>query len=261
MKRIGFIAICAACVALFALPTHSSAAIIPVPVDVPAAGSRSSDYSNQIVGGGQWATGWGISWSISGDNVNGWDFTYTLTSEERSLSHLILQVSASVTSENVNSLVTDWRGFTSLTVADFSPSGPGQSNPGLPGTLHGMKLEGGLLSFPVALSFHSHKMPVWGDLYAKDGNNPETYAYNAGFGQQPVPGDPDPYFRGWIPVLDTLSPSDIIPEPASAVIWGVLGAAGAAGLALRRRNRVPARTPWSEENRKAIFEIVGQERR
>ena len=51
-----------------------------------------------------------------------------------------------------------------------------------------------------------------------------------------------------------------VPEPASVVIWSVLGAGAAAGgLALRRR-RAPVRAPWSEENRKASFEVIEQGR-
>ena len=51
----------------------------------------------------------------------------------------------------------------------------------------------------------------------------------------------------------TLAP---VPEPASLIIWGLLGA-GAAGLGVvRRRRRGATGTPWSEENRQAIRRIV-----
>ena len=58
---------------------------------------------------------------------------------------------------------------------------------------------------------------------------------------------------------DGLEQGPVIPEPASVVIWGVLGAGAAAGLAVRRR-RIAVRTPWSEENRQAVFEVIGQGR-
>ncbi len=51
------------------------------------------------------------------------------------------------------------------------------------------------------------------------------------------------------------------PEPTSLVIWGVLGAGAAAGLAIRRHGRMHSRTPWSEDSRKAILEVVGEARR
>ena len=44
-----------------------------------------------------------------------------------------------------------------------------------------------------------------------------------------------------------------IPEPASLIIWSLLGAGFAGGAMARRRRR---RAPWSDENRQAIRRIV-----
>jgi len=49
----------------------------------------------------------------------------------------------------------------------------------------------------------------------------------------------------------------IVPEPTTLAIWGLgLGVAGAA--ALRRRKQRGGR--WSEENRQAIFQVIGRNR-
>jgi len=51
-----------------------------------------------------------------------------------------------------------------------------------------------------------------------------------------------------------------IPEPASLIIWGLL-ASGCAGVAVvRRRRRGVTGTPWSEENRQAIHQIIDRGR-
>jgi hypothetical protein len=49
----------------------------------------------------------------------------------------------------------------------------------------------------------------------------------------------------------------IIPEPISVVIWSLLGLSGA-GLAMVRRRKINARSPWSDEARDAIRKIVNQ---
>jgi hypothetical protein len=48
-----------------------------------------------------------------------------------------------------------------------------------------------------------------------------------------------------------------IPEPASIIVWGLLGAGCAGGALARRRRR---RAPWSEETRQNIHQIIDRGR-
>ena len=48
-----------------------------------------------------------------------------------------------------------------------------------------------------------------------------------------------------------------VPEPASVLVWCLLGAGSWLGMRVWRRRRIPVgRQPWSNENRQAIHEIV-----
>jgi hypothetical protein len=49
-----------------------------------------------------------------------------------------------------------------------------------------------------------------------------------------------------------------IPEPATIVVWSLLGAGTWLGMRVSRRGRRVGRQPWSNENRTAILEIVGR---
>jgi hypothetical protein len=50
-----------------------------------------------------------------------------------------------------------------------------------------------------------------------------------------------------------------IPEPATIIIWSLLGAGSWLGMRVWRRKGGPVgREPWSPENRQAIYEIVGR---
>ena len=51
--------------------------------------------------------------------------------------------------------------------------------------------------------------------------------------------------------------SVIVPEPISVVVWSLLGLSGA-GLAMVRRRKINARSPWSNETRDAIRNIVNR---
>jgi hypothetical protein len=68
---------------------------------------------------------------------------------------------------------------------------------------------------------------------------------------------------GYGPVLDNVSfalssssETSFIPEPATLVVWSLLGGAGLLGL--RGARRRGSRTGWSEENRVAIQRIIEQ---
>jgi hypothetical protein len=47
-----------------------------------------------------------------------------------------------------------------------------------------------------------------------------------------------------------------VPEPATIIIWSLLGAGGWLGMSVSRRRRPVGRQPWSPENRQAIHELL-----
>ncbi len=74
------------------------------------------------------------------------------------------------------------------------------------------------------------------------------YAGNDGI----VPGDETILFQGTLDIAP-------IPEPASVLVWCLLGAGSWLGMRVWRRRRIPVgRQPWSNENRQAIHEIIAR---
>jgi hypothetical protein len=47
-----------------------------------------------------------------------------------------------------------------------------------------------------------------------------------------------------------------VPEPATVVVWSLLGAVGWLGIRVWRRGKHVGQSGWTEENRAAIFEII-----
>ncbi len=188
--------------------------------------------------------GFKISWNISQDNdVAGfpWHYSYTISGYEatdlsRGLSHVILEISGKATQSDF-----DFGSATGIEFGTFENSGSSGSNPNLPADIYGIKFDGSS-GTNVTFTFHSTKAPVWGNFYAKDGNNPTTTAWNTGLGG-PAPTSSDAPFTNWIARPDgdggDGGGGGEIPEPASIAGFGTL-LAGFALVAVRRR-RVPRR--------------------
>jgi hypothetical protein len=131
-----------------------------------------------------------LSWNIQPVGEDMWHYEYVWHTDGADLSHIIIEVSEGAEEEDF----TNWE-YEYAEVAEgeptdpewFSPSDSGNSNPGLPGSIYGFKLNTDPSVPMFGFSFDTWRSPVWGDFYAKDGkqgHGPDgtfTYAYNAGF--------------------------------------------------------------------------------
>lgn len=202
-------------------------------VPLPAVGMRSTPDSSGIVATQGWSdsgSGFKINWDIT-QVGNDFHYLYTITNDSggdlsSDLSHLLLEVSRSVTPQNYQDL------FLFNTVPDEGPGvfSPGSSNPGMPADIYAFKFETFIDDAQPTIEFVSLQPPIWGDFYAVNGKTPgsEVYAYNSGFGTDPTQVTTD--FTPWIPVPDTGVP---IPEPTTTLLLG--SSLFAAALARRRR--------------------------
>jgi len=185
-----------------------------------------------LLANGVWSTNGASVWyQVSNIDADSWFYEYevTISGSEGDLSHIILETSQNA---DIRKLIGD---------SSFKLVGPttfgdeGNSNPGIPGEIYGIKLDE-LTEMTFAFSFESYNGPMWGNIYAKDGaaGGADNYLYNAGFGT-PLSDVQrydfsNEYLDGrYILVPDTY----VIPAPA-AVLLGVLGL-GTAGVRLRRR--------------------------
>jgi hypothetical protein len=244
-------------------------------------GFRTTPDGLGVVASDGWTQTYGgfkVEWAITGPTDGWYTYTYRFTDNadtpiplKPDMSHLILEVSTSFTTDNIRN----------ANVGMDNVKGPqwwydttdDNSNPNMPSEgIYGIKFDVGSEStYPVGTySFESNKQPVWGDFYAKDGKHdpdkkgpePEVWAtaWNTGFGTDPTSSTTD--FKPWIPTPDTFQPEpQPIPEPAGLVIWSILGGGAAALTALRRRRAGADPQPrWSEENRAAIHDLIARRR-
>jgi hypothetical protein len=171
--------------------------IAAVPAQVLA-----STYSGFLTAGGggltateQWnSTSTKLSWDITGSGTS-WSYSYTFIVPAKNISHFIIQVTDGASQGDFSAGLLDL----------YSSSSQGNSNPGMPKPLYGLKFNGSALSLTVF--FTSTHAPVYGDFYAKDGTssgNP-VYAYNDsthqilrpdGTGISPVPIPPTVWLLG-----------------------------------------------------------------
>jgi hypothetical protein len=169
-----------------------------------------------------------LSWKISTTSDPEWLlYSYTWTTTAKELSHIILEVSDLADSD-------DFKDFDPALVElsypkSYSSTGSSGSNPNMPASgIWGIKFDTGYDTTNYSFSFLSNRDAMWGDFYAKDGNDGPVYAYNAGFGKE-WDGN-----SGWVMVPDTkyYTPPPQVPIPGA--VW-LLGSGLLGLLGLRRK--------------------------
>ncbi len=232
MRKLEF-ALAAAALAALAMP----AAATPV-YGAAVAAANWTGQRTLTTGGGlnsagtgnnPFETGTGISWVISLNPVTG-VYTYSYTFFEPAkrgsgnvpleMSHFILELSPGCITEGQSECVWDFDGDMEFR-SSWDSSGPGKSNPGLPGSIYGVKFDEELSTY----TFLSDRNPVWGHFYAKKANDG---LWNLGLEQTYSNSSDTLYF---IPRPDTGTPGGEIPEPGTLALLG----AGLASLVLLRR--------------------------
>lgn len=200
----------------------------------PADYSGSRTTPTGITGTAAWGKvpGYMVSWEIT-QSGNVFHYVYDISVPSKDISHTILELSDNINKDNISSLIYNFKvnGSSTSTPSPtlFSPSDPGNSNPGLPSDIYGIKIE--MNDTSEKISFDSLRAPMWGDIYSKDGKDGGifVYAYNTGFGTDPIGKD----YSKWIAVPDTKQIR--VPEPATYLL---LISSLAIALFLRSRRKV-----------------------
>jgi len=196
-------------------------------------------YLGGLEATGHWVgQGTSLHWDVTYEpSTELFNYYYLLNVPEHAVSHLILETSPNLADTEVTNVQGSF--IESWGIDLFEPHE--NSNPYMPEALYGIKFE--LVGDPTLLwfSFDCPRVPVWGDFYAKDGNDgTNTALWNRDFGmgdpEEPLFTDDSDLFRVLRPDTDTGSgpPTDNSPEPAT---WILLAVTGIVAAARRRRDR------------------------
>ncbi len=174
--------------------------------------SATMSGSTQLAGFGDWEGNASMSWNIM-EEAGVYTYTYTFTHEGSDLSHILLEFTNGcgddplcITNESTGT-ADGPRTYEAFTPPNFEQ----------PVDIYGVKFNfsGGS---PYTFSFTSNRAPVWGNMYARDGQN--AYAYNAGLVDLLSANTTD-----FIARPNGYGPPEPIPEPMTSLLLG-------AGLAL-----------------------------
>ncbi len=194
-------------------------------------GSRS--IGSGLEGTGAWGSNFSISWQISQPSSGTFFYKYMVSWSVGAPSHVIFELSegcASDTAECVWGFLVDEEEPEKVDFGTFSGANP--SNPNMPGSIYGVKIDRPSEADGYVFSFYSDRMPVWGNFYAKDGKADGGGDWNAVWNL----GLTSDYSGSgeiihFIARPDTVGMPPEIPEPGTMVMLG----AGLLAIGLLRR--------------------------
>lgn len=205
------------------LAVFSSAATIDVPASVTI-----SSPGGGVIGTEQWELGASLTSVVTFD-AGLYKYEYTWSEPDKDISHIIIEFCLTLVEGQVDDLLSGvFGGDVAASAADaYTSSSNGNSNPGLIGTLRGLKMDFDNNPNTTTFGFVTTLAPVIGRMYAKSGRDGGpgggdwVYANGSGI---------------YVPGCDNCRPDETpVPEPSAMGLMG-MGLLGA-GFLRSRRNK------------------------
>lgn len=180
----------------------------------PASYSGSlSTSDNGIQGSGMWSSDSTIEWDVS--KAGGyWNYEYTLTvGSAPAISHFILETSDSFDDTNISN--PTWQDYGT---GSFDSSN-GNSNPGIPDAVYGIKFDDIENELSFTVSFQTDRNPVWGDFYAKGGSS--NAVWNTGLTDNDTDPTASPHNGSENNHLLVPDTTTVVPAPGAILLGGI----------------------------------------